>query len=650
VTTTVSPPALGGPADLDDAATPGCPDRHGRTIWLGLLTLGLWALLCAGVLETPLWMSHDQMAHPALAVLTVLSKPVDVLFVLLVLLLVWCVSGRLWASMGALLALSATLSAVNVAKLSILQEPLYPSDYQFLNTPEFLLEMVTPGAVVSGVLGLGVVLAGTVAAARWSRHRYPRVTRASHPRGWAVLIGVRLVGVVVLALVIASARNFNDTGNGWRRLYDAQGATWQPFSQAMNYRSNGFIGGALYNLPGEVMPRPPDYSAATMRAVAERYAERAVVRNAGRTSGALADVNVVLVLSEAFADLTRVKGIELSRDTMPLTRETMSQSWSGSTLANMYGTGTSGMEFSALTGGSVGLFNRQVIAPYQNFMSGLSSYPSAVGWFRSHGHDAVAVHPYRPTMYKRNSVYPMLGFSSFIDDDEMQESDRLGKSKFISDRAAFDEVEHVLSTSEKPVLVNLVTMQNHLPTGDWYDDPVPVSTPDGHDAARELGGYARGQELTDGELRSFLDHLQRSQEKTVVVFYGDHYPGLFGADVLEQNAGLAMLETPMFIWSNRGGAPKQLPVTSPASFLPEVFDLVGEPLPPYYELLSEVAEQVGAIGRGRIVAPDGSQVSEDDLTPEQRQLLHDYRLVQYDFSVGERYAVDDMWYPFGATR
>ena len=64
------------------------------------------------------------------------------------------------------------------------------------------------------------------------------------------------------------------------------------------------------------------------------------------------------------------------------------------------------------------------------------------------------------------------------------------------------------------------------------------------------------------------------------------------------------------------------------------------------ELLSEVAEQIGAISPGRIVAPDGTDLTEADLTPAQEQLLHDYRLVQYDFSVGDRYAVSSMFYPF----
>ena len=52
------------------------------------------------------------------------------------------------------------------------------------------------------------------------------------------------------------------------------------------------------------------------------------------------------------------------------------------------------MEFEALTGQSLALFDPQVLAPYQNFVTGLTSYPSAVGWFAEHGHAPIAVHPY----------------------------------------------------------------------------------------------------------------------------------------------------------------------------------------------------------------------------------------------------------------
>ena len=81
--------------------------------------------------------------------------------------------------------------------------------------------------------------------------------------------------------------------------------------------------------------------------------------------------------------------------------------------------------------------------------------------------------------------------------------------------------------------------------------------------------------------------------------------------------------------------------------MPYVFDLVGEPLPPYYELLSDVAEQIGALEP----RPDRDPGRHRDHRgrPHRRSsssCCTTTELVQYDFSIGERYAVDEMWYPF----
>ena len=71
-----------------------------------------------------------------------------------------------------------------------------------------------------------------------------------------------------------------------------------------------------------------------------------------------------------------------------------------------------------------------------------------------------------------------------------------------------------------------------------------------------MGGYARGQEYTDAALRDFLDELAAGDEPTVVVFYGDHYPGVLTDEVFLANPGLGHLETPMFIWSSEGQDPR----------------------------------------------------------------------------------------------
>jgi phosphoglycerol transferase MdoB-like AlkP superfamily enzyme len=615
----------------------------GRTLVLSFVVSLAAAMLCSGVLNTPIWWTELRWW---LALLAVASKPLDFVVLWLVLLLLMCVTNRLWLSVGLLLVACSVLSAVNVVKLSILGEPVFPSDTAFLTTPGFLVSVVPPSTLALAVAGAVVLMVGVLALGRRMTRRYPRITRREHRTLWNRLVVVRVILTVAIVVLVADTTRFNEPGNNWRAAWDSNDALWLPFSQAMNYRTNGFVGGLLYNMPIEAMPRPAGYSEATMAEVAQRYTRHAEARNAGVTPGAIDDVNVVVVLSESLGDLTKLNGIEVSRDPMPRLRETIEGAWGGETLANFYGSGTSSMEFSALTGQNLGLFNPQVLAPYQNFMTGLDSYPSAVGWFRENGHRAIAVHPYTTEMYRRKTIYPMLGFEEFLHDSNMKRRDRIENSRFISDKAAFDEVEDLIARNEDPLLVNLVTMQNHVPTAEWYDDPVPIDGLSSDTDRESIGGYARGVEYSDEALEGFLADLRASDEETVVVYYGDHWPGIFSDQMMEDNQGLDRLRTPLLIWSSAGQDPRPLPLTSASQYLPTVFDLVGEPLPPYYELLDEVAEEIGALGPGRIVAPDGTELARADLTEAQKQLLHDYELVQYDFSIGQRYAVDEMWYQF----
>jgi phosphoglycerol transferase MdoB-like AlkP superfamily enzyme len=313
-------------------------------------------------------------------------------------------------------------------------------------------------------------------------------------------------------------------------------------------------------------------------------------------------------------------------------------------LAQMYGGGTANMEFETLTGQSLGLFRPQMLSPYQMLVPEQEDYPSAVGWFRSQGHDAIAVHPYRVGMYKREQVYDRFGFESFVHDTTIGEKDTIGDNPYISDESAFDEVLHQIDDHEKPLLVNLVTMQNHIPVDGNYDDPVGVRGAGGGEGER-IGQYARGLEHTDEALADFLTTLEKGPEKTVVLFFGDHLPGIYGSSVKNDNKGLALYRTPFFIWSNQPGhnVPKALPTTSPAFFLPLLYDVVDAPVPPYLALLDEVHDHVSAIQQGRLLDPSGATVKEADLDAESAQLLADLRLVQFDFSIGGRFALDRMW-------
>lgn len=568
----------------------------------------------------------------------------DTLVLWVVIGLLWAVLGRLWWSIGIVMAAVLAVGVANLVKIRVREEPVYPSDLDFVREPAFLTSMVSPVLLVVALAAVATVLVLAVRTGRRMDLHYPRPRLRALRREHALMVlGLRLAVGGMCALLLVQAGQFNQPGNLWRGLYEARGNDWRYWSQKTNYRSNGFVGGFLFNMPIEAMAKPRGYDEPTMSGIAARYEALADEVNAGRT-GSLDDVNVVLVLSESFTDPTRLDGFELERDPIPRTRALMDGTTSGTMLAQMYGGGTANMEFEALTGQSLGLFRAQMLSPYQMLVPEQADYPSAVGWFRSHGHDAIAVHPYRVGMYKREQVYERFGFESFIHDTTIGETATIGENPYISDESAFDEVLRQIDDHERPLFVNLVTMQNHIPVEGHYDDPIDVTGADGGTAER-IGQYARGLEHTDEALAAFLDELEDGPEKTVVLFYGDHLPGIYDSSIKNANKGIPLHSTPFFIWSNQPGhnVARALSTTSPAFFLPLLHEVADAPVPPYLALLGETHRHISAIQQGRLLDARGDEVDESQLDPRSAQLLGDLRLVQFDFSIGARFAVDRMW-------
>lgn len=637
-----------------DRATTISTGRRLRILGIAVLYLPLWALLCNFVLEMSIWWGMGAGERPqgsapsGPAWYEVFVRGygywLGSLVVWIVLVTLVALTNRMWLSMGVLMATTLVVAAVNRVKLSIRSEPFYPSDLDFLTQPRFLMEMVSPGWLLALCATVLVVILATVRVGRRMDRIFPRVRRTDSPGWWWSLLGTRVICAALGLLLLGSMVHFNDPGNPWRKVYEAKGAEWRFWYQRLNYRDNGFIGGLLYNMPTSAMQRPAGYSRATMESIASKYSTLADEVNADRTPGAIDDVNVVVILSEAFSDPAELEGFELDEDPIRQTRALMDQVTSGTMLAQLYGGGTANVEFEALTGHSLALFEPQMNTPYQMMVPEHDNYPSAVDWFTDNGHRPIAIHPYFTGMYKRDRVYDVLGFERFVHDTTMQSDERLDDTEFISDRAAFHEVVHQIEQSDDPLFVNLVTMQNHVPARGW-DDPIGVSGVENSEQRDRIGQYARGLAETDAALRSLFDELERSEERTVVVLFGDHQPGIYDEELTrQQDDDLAMYRTPFFIWDSEGRVPRQsLPTTSPIHFLPLLFDAVDQPTTPFYALLDKVRERIPAMEQGRMLTPTGEPRGLDDLEPEERALIDELRLVQYDLSVGERYIADTMW-------
>ena len=378
-----------------------------RAVWWMVGSL-VWAALCVYVLNASIFIGlrdtpYLQETSPLLAALTPDGWWASTMYLWFVLVFLRGLTGRTWVALTLMLDLVLVLAAVNVAKLSMRDEPLVPSDVEYLSSFQFLLDMV-PGESILRMVGavFGVTLL------MWTAWRLVRRRARTTGRVPAV---TRWLSVLVAGALLVATPGFHTAANPWRRLFDADVKSWARWSQHDNYVINGFLAGALYDLPVAPMEQPAGYTRERMDAIVATYAAKARRVNASRQPAQLEDTNVVVVLSESLSDPGRLRGVGLREDPLPETRAIMRGTTSGELLVGDYGGGTANTEFEVLTGLRNEVFAPQLGVPLQQLVPAQERFPSLVDWFVAQRHEAIAVHPFSGEMYRRREAYPRLGIS-----------------------------------------------------------------------------------------------------------------------------------------------------------------------------------------------------------------------------------------------
>lgn len=556
---------------------------------------------------------------------TVLLLDVGVLWIFTILML--GITGSRVFSCAATASLTAVALIGNHFKTSLRAEPLFPTDVAYLHEVDFLLD-----SAGIPVWSMWVVVCSAVALVVLLVRRRLRRGKQTRLRTPLVLRGAYVaLGLLAMNFVIA----FNATDSPLRKAYADAGAEWFSWDQSYNYRINGFVAGMLYNMPTDPMEQPPGYEDSVIRHLADEYTATAQKINGGRRPEGLDDTNVVVVLSESFSDPTKLDGLSMSEDPIPFTRRLMSENPSGTLVSVGYGGGTANMEFELLTGLSTVNLQAQARTPFQSMLPGREAFSSFFSHAATPGHHTAAIHPFRGESYQRRQVYPVLGFDKTTFLPDMGHSERVGEraDSYVSDESVFAEAMDNLRASEDPMMLNVVTMQNHLPYDDKYSDPIDAKVDDGvGDAALTpaVGQYLRGLRHSDDALRAFVEDINELNEPTVVLFYGDHLPPVWPQEVLAANDPLKQFETPWVIFGNV--ELEKLPDVGPIGpiYLWErLLAATDAPVSPLIAFLSELRPAVPALSAQVVLDEDGDKVSPAALSASAQALVARYRLIEY---------------------
>lgn len=592
----------------------------------------------------------------------------NVILVALLYLMLLMLFNRFWTASIVILAVGIIVAAIEHFKVEIRYEAILPADLGFLgsNTGN-MLTFIPAGAHVTILVALGAfaVLLALILVLRHFDGRKGRMIRTDN---LSLNLTSRLILLLLPILVFALycihvsttdslankfSRALGDTPSMWDSVYDAQ--------------RNGPLVAFTRQLNPKIMDKPSNYSEETMKKVAARYQKEAETINASRTNN-LTDSTVVYVLSESFSDPSRVPGLKTNKDSMPNIRKIKAGTTSGLMLSSGYGGGTANLEYMGLSGLSMANFESSLSSPYQQLVPSQHWTPT-INQLWGAPVNSLGYHPYESSMYSRATNYKKFGFSHFYTltgPDVIKYQDKIDESPYVSDKSSYDSALEGIKSGKTNKFIQIITMQNHMPYHEWYENndytaESTTGTPLGDDEQQSIETYQKGVEITDQATQEFLNELDALDKPVTVVFYGDHLPGIYSSASEDDNNSLALHLTDYFIWSNKasssqGNKTSDAAYSSPNFFVAQAADHMNAKVSPYLAFLTEMHSKIASMeppvvnkiqgwdripeGQNIYLDQNGNPMSTDDFDKETKQLLADYKLIQYDITAGKNYLKD----------
>ncbi len=364
------------------------------------------------------------------------------------------------------------------------------------------------------------------------------------------------------------------------------------FTPAYMTEVNGMAVTFAMNLAYVVVDKPQGYSAKDAQKTLESYEK---TENTKQDTQDLP--NIIVIMDEAFSDLAVIGDLQTNEDYMPFMHQMQQgqkNTITGYAQVSVCGGNTANSEFEFLTGDTMAFLPSGSIA-YQQYVK--QDTPSLASYLKGLGYATYAQHPYYASGWDRERVYPLLGFEhmDFIDDYTNVSYVR----KYISDAS---DMQHIIETYEKkeagkPAFIFNVTMQNH----GGYTDVYPNFE---NDIQAQYNSDALNQYLslirkTDAALEDLVSYFSKADEKTVIVFFGDHQPSDAVANQIEMASGVdpsdmnseqqkKRYQVPYLVWANYDIGEASDQNTSLNYLSAQVLKAAGVPTSAYQNYLLEL--------------------------------------------------------------
>lgn len=536
-------------------------------------------------------------------------------------------------SMGILFSLATIVMYISTEKMASRNTPFLPEDLAMSGEAGGLASMINLERFLNMLFTIVVIIIITIIVNKISK----KIWHFKFSKKQKIAIFIPQIALILICAHFLNLHTLeirNLSGKGTFIKVENLETSIDFTDQAYNYRTNGFILATISNLKTKTQKQPEGYSKEAVQKIVQKYQKIAEENNKNRKKLSDEKVNVVYVMSESFIDPKLGKHLYDygNKEPIPYTQEIKKSQSSGWAASSEYGGGTANVEFEALTGLSNFFLNS---IPYTSIVPANKDTPSIVKNFNENGYKTIAMHPYNRNMYRREVVYPNLGFQEYKSADGFKNNSKIDSSKYISDESAFNEVLAELKNSQKPEFIHLVTMQNHMPYEEnaYSEHNFSVNAKNGANPenAKTVQAYLEGISRSDKAMKNFLSEIEKLNEKTIVVFWGDHWPGIYGEMFEKELNKNDIRRTPIFVYSNFKKEKQDLGTSSLIYNQILALNAFNSKLSPFQYLLSDLREKYPALTKQFVK------------TDEKSDILKDFEMIEYDILSGNKYSLGDFY-------
>ena len=600
------------------------------------LTLLAAVLLAGCITLLALWCQPNALrsvlvifkAQPTLIVLN--AMPVGLL-----LLIFTCLFRNVFFGAALTNLIVCGFSVANRVKIEVRDEPVFPRDLALLKEV---------GAIVSdydisypwGAIGI-VVIASLLLVVLGVFIRCKPFPLA-RLRGWfGSLLGIIASGAVLVSLIFTVYAS-NDLYNSFK----VSNAYYVPAV----FNELGFPYCFCHQFTTYPVDKPDGFS----KGQAELWEQEAAPQK-----GEKQPVNVIMVMNEAFSDITDREAFAFDETNEPLPNlQAMRQdphAVTGHIVVPNFAAGTANTEFDVMTGIQTNALSATTTSAMRVVNRNLDSLFRVYG---ENGYHTSYFHPGDNWFYNRENVLAWMGAEETRFTNGMENMET--KGRWVTDQYLVGQIQNEFEETVaggNTLFHYMTTIQNHMSYtpdkyGEGYSYPdVPLNISVSGHVETLLKVYIEGARDADAMLGQLKEYFSAQEKPVVLVFFGDHLPYLGDNQVGYEELGmaaepywaeLASYETPFVIWANDTAfemldwsAAVELPETISASFLgAAVLELTGHSSDSsWFSFLNDLRREFPVVQKNTAVLSDGTVANPVLLDDQPSATLEKWRQWSY---------------------